>query len=112
MGRASTAKKDRRAQRARLLTAPPRARGGRPRIHENDAAKHRAFRLRKKAGTLGRASVATTESDLDEVVDLVWFDGPEYVAWLADGERRLGLEWLTTQLEFDAEIILAEKDFG
>lgn len=107
MGRSSNAKKQRRAQRARVVVAPAKAKGGRPRVHENAAARTRAWRLRKKSGLDTIPGEAGAEPD--ETITVDWFDSSNYLEWLADGERRLGPDWLATQLELDAEIVFAER---
>jgi hypothetical protein len=112
MGRASNAKKLRRVQLARAGEEPPKSKGGRPRIYSDDTARYRAYRLRKKAGLVGVAPVATTDTEHDQVVEVGWSDSPEYLVWLAECAHHLGPEWLDTQLELDAEIILAERELA
>ena len=112
MGRSSNAKKERRAQRGRVVVATTKSRGGRPRIHVDNAARYRAYRLRKKEGLVTGAATEPLLAEFEEVFDLSWFDSPEYFDWLVNIERRLGADGLAEQLERDAEIIFAEREIS
>jgi hypothetical protein len=108
MGRASRAKRERQKATVGAQPEPPKPKGGRPRIHENDAAKHRAFRLRKKLGITGEAHLGLPD-DGDEVQD-DWFEEAEYDPWLLSAVQELGPEWLEQYLEIEAEARDAEEE--
>ena len=109
MGRASRAKRERRKVTVGAQPEPPKPKGGRPRIHENDAAKHRAFRLRKKLGTTDEAHLASPGDGKLEVED-DWFEEAEYDRWLLSAAAQLGPEWLEQYLEIEAEARDAEEE--
>jgi hypothetical protein len=109
MGRASRAKRERRKVLVGAQPEPPKSKGGRPRIHENDAAKHRAFRLRKKLGITGEAQLASPNDGEHEVEDN-WFEEAEYDRWLISAAQHLGPEWLEQYLEIEAEARDAEEE--
>jgi hypothetical protein len=109
MGRASRAKRERRKATVDAQPEPPKPKGGRPRIHENDAAKHRAFRLRKKLGMTGEAQLALPNGGEHKVED-DWFEEAEYNRWLLSAAQQLGPEWLEQYLEIEAEARDAEEE--
>jgi hypothetical protein len=109
MGRASRAKGERRKITVGAQPGPPQPKGGRPRIHENDAAKHRAFRLRKKLGITGEVHLELPNDREHEVED-DWFEEAEYERWLLSAAQQLGPEWLEQYLEIEAEARDAEEE--
>jgi hypothetical protein len=109
MGRASRAKRERRTATVGAQPEAPKPKGGRPRIHENDAAKHRAFRLRKKLGITGEAHLASPNNEKHEVEN-DWFEEAEYDRWLISAAQQLGPEWLEQYLEIEAEARDAEEE--
>jgi hypothetical protein len=109
MGRASRAKRERRKIVVGAQPEPPKPKGGRPRIHENDAAKHRAFRLRKKLGITGEAHLASPLDGEPEVGD-DWFEEAKYDRWLISAAQELGPEWLEQYLEVEVEARDAEEE--
>jgi hypothetical protein len=109
MGRASRAKRERRKVTVGAQPEAPKSKGGRPRIHENDAAKHRAFRLRKKLGITGEAHIELPNGGEHEVED-GWFEEAEYDRWLIGAAEQLGPEWLEQYLEIEAEARDAEEE--
>jgi hypothetical protein len=109
MGRASRAKRERRKATVDAQPEPPKPKGGRPRIHENDAAKHRAFRLRKKLGITGEAHLASPNDGEHEAED-GWFGEAEDDRWLISAAAHLGPEWLEQYLEIEAEARDAEEE--
>jgi hypothetical protein len=109
MGRGSRAKRERRKATVGAQPEPPRSKGGRPRIHENDAAKHRAFRLRKKLGITGEAHLASPDDGEHKAED-DWFEKAEYDRWLISATAQLGPEWLEHYLEIEAEARSAEEE--
>jgi hypothetical protein len=109
MGRASRAKRERRKVTVGAQPEPPKSKGGRPRIHENDAAKHRAFRLRKKLGTTDEAHLASPDNREHQAED-DWFEEAEYDRWLLSAAQQLGPEWLEQYLEIEAEARDAEEE--
>ena len=109
MGRASRAKRERRRATVGAQPEPPKPKGGRPRIHENDAAKHRAFRLRKKLGITGEGHLGLPD-DMEHEVEDDWFEEVEYDRWLLSAAAQLGPEWLEQYLEIEAEARDAEEE--
>jgi hypothetical protein len=109
MGRASRAKRERRKVTVGAQPEPPKPKGGRPRIHENDAAKHRAFRLRKKLGITGEAHLGLPNNEEHDVED-AWFEEAEYDPWLLSAVQELGPEWLEQYREIEAEARDAEEE--
>ena len=109
MGRASRAKRERRTVTVGAQPEPPKPKGGRPRIHENDAAKHRAFRLRKKLGITGEAHLGLPNNEEHDVED-AWFEEAEYDPWLLSAVQELGPEWLEQYREIEAEARDAEEE--
>ncbi len=102
MRRASRAKKERQKATVGARPESSKSKGGRPRIHENDAAKYRAFRLRKKLGITGEVHLASPNDGGHEGQD-DWFEEAEYDRWLASTGGRLGPEWLGLYLDIEAE---------
>ena len=109
MGRASRAKRERRKATVGAQPEPPKPKGGRPRIHDSNAAKHRAFRLRKKLGITGEAHLGLPDGGNLEVED-DWFEEAEYDRWLLSAAAQLGPEWLEQYLEIEAEARDAEEE--
>jgi len=104
MGRASRIKQERRQERARSVATVKPATGGRPRKYADDAARQRAYRLRKRTAAVAQAQLPAFAEDASAYDVDPWLASPEHSRWLSSTADVLGDEWLTFALDVEAEV--------